>query len=116
MKRIPKLTWRVDPAPTGPYRSFSHRAWPSADYPNGKTAACIISADKVPYEGFHRKETCLNLKVRIAKWIKTDEGTDTFVWVVSRRSFSTIAEAKEGVNKLLESNPHLMHPEYRNEI
>lgn len=55
------------------------------------------------------------MKVRIAKWVKKEDGSDTFVWVVSRRTFSTIAEAKEGLNKLLEANPNLMHPEYRNE-
>ena len=115
MSKLPKLKWRVDPAPTGPYRSFSKRAWPSADYPNGATAGYIINVYKVPYEGFHRKETNLNLKVRIAKWVKKEDGSDTFVWVVSRRTFSTIAEAKEGLNKLLEANPNLMHPEYRNE-
>lgn len=27
-----KLVWRVEPAPTGRYRSFQHRGWPTAYY------------------------------------------------------------------------------------
>lgn len=56
MSKLPKLKWRVDPAPTGPYRSFSKRAWPSADYPNGATAGYIINVDKSHMRDFTAKK------------------------------------------------------------
>lgn len=111
--KLPKLKWRVDPAPTGQFRSFQSRAWPSADYPNGDFAACIISTDKEDYKGFHAKATGLHLKVKVAKWLKTpDDQAGSFKLLVSKAEYSSIAEAKEAVNKILEKNPELMPKEY----
>ncbi len=38
-----KLKWKVGLKPTGPYRGFAKRSWPSATYTNGDTAGHLAS-------------------------------------------------------------------------
>jgi len=42
--QIRKLIWKVDSAPTGPYRSFQKRGWPSAEF-NGEMMIMLRSED-----------------------------------------------------------------------
>lgn len=39
-----KIYWRVGEKPTGPYRSFQTRSWPTAYYEDGKVAFQIYPA------------------------------------------------------------------------
>lgn len=40
-----KLKWKVQPAPTGRYRSFDHRGWPELLSPGGHLVAMICCSD-----------------------------------------------------------------------
>lgn len=84
-----KLKWRVQPAPTGKWRSFSKRGWPSAEYDNGQMAITLICDDAyVPAKvktGDHREIT-----VRIAKY----DG-QRFTWHNIIKRAKTLEEAKE---------------------
>lgn len=98
-----KLKWTVEPAITGPYRSFFKREWPSADY-NGEHVASIRCKD-----GYHP-----NL-------VKTGEHAELEVWVAIRKPgkpvwekrrlskrAATLAEAKELAAKFFEANPQCL--------
>lgn len=40
-----KMQWKVEPNPTGRYRSFQFRGWPSLEYEDGQLAASIHCED-----------------------------------------------------------------------
>src|SRR5208282_1286331 len=91
-----KIRWKVDSAPTGRYRSFSKRGWPSADYANGDIAAHILCEDEyIPSnikEGKHAP-----LTVHVADWnIPPEERgkRGAFVWRKIKGTFATLKEAQ----------------------
>ena len=107
MKTV-KIKWKVSPVPTGRYRSFEVRAWPTADYV-GDYAATTILCEKeyVPADvktGNHPPLTLL-----IAKWYTKEERGDkaAFDWVRIKRKFPTLKEAKKFAGEFLNR-----HPEY----
>lgn len=109
-----KLKWRVDPAPTGRYRSFSRRGWPSADYANGECAACIVSVNDVEYTPANAKANDMQLKVKIACWyVCKEDGVLTFKWRNSIAIYNSLAEAKAAASKLLDANKAIRHPDYQ---
>lgn len=70
MAGIIKLKWYVDPEPTGPYRSFQRRGWPTCyngnpDKEDCDVLATIVSLNRDGYEGHYARATDLRLKVRI---------------------------------------------------
>ena len=86
-----KLKWKVQPEPTGRYRSFEHRGWPQAELSNGDTVAIITCDDSyVPAlakAGHHKP-----LKVRVADYSRTPGQ-----WYVLKERFETLDKAKKGV-------------------
>ena len=102
------LTWKVEPAPTGLYKSFEKRGWPSAFFKNSGRAAAIISAD-CPYVSSKQLPTS-PLKVRIAFYHSPEErilGKGAWTWRTLKAEFSTLDEAKAAAEKFLKN-----HPEY----
>lgn len=101
--KLPKIKWRVQPAPTGRYRSFDRRGWPTAEYEDGSYCASIYCEDEyVPARvktGDHRP---LTLMIR-------DRSTDP-QWkrVRASKQFTTLEEAKAALAKILVAHPHLM--------
>lgn len=97
-----KIKWVVGVKPTGPFRSFSKRSWPSGFIgPNHNSAFFITCEDEyVPAKvksGQHGE-----LKVGVAIY-----GVDgRFVWRNFKKRFATLKEAKdyaqEHVNKNIE--------------
>lgn len=98
-----KLKWKVEEAPTGAYRSFSKRGWPSAYLPDGRAAFSIVCEDS--YEpsrvktGDHKE-----LKINVADW---SAKPDTFVWKTLKHRAATLTEAKETAAHFLERHPHM---------
>ena len=109
--KAPKLKWSVCPAPEGRFRSFEKRGFPSADYANGHSAAKISC--ELSYKPDHRTATDLELTVHVAQWYVREDGHLTFNWRRVKRMASSIAEAKDIVAKVLERNPGLIHPDFR---
>lgn len=90
--------WRVEPEATGRYRSFCHRGFPSAEYPNGDTCASIRC--KASYHpATHKDATNLDLEVWVA--VYREGGWD---WKRMKVRPNSIAEAKKQVSDFLNSD------------
>ena len=97
-----KLKWKVAGAPSGLYRSFQRRRWPTAYYPDGRVAASFSCEDDyVPSlvrQGKHGPLTVL-----IA-----DHSSKPWRWRKAKVTAPTLAEAKSIVLHILERNPAMM--------
>ncbi len=105
-----KIKWAVDPEPTGRYRSFERRAWPSASYFNfegkeGPTAARITCDKEYDPRDIKRGEV-FELTLRIA-----DHSKSPWVWVRAKKKCATVKECKELLKAILADNPQLMPKE-----
>lgn len=106
-----KLKWYVQPAPTGRYRSFERRGFPSADYANlpKELAAvrlhckdCYIPSDvKI---GNHSE-----IVISIAFW---HEDTQGFDWKQLKTKAKTLKEAKELAEDFINKYPHIQPKEH----
>ena len=96
-----KIKWHVAAIPTGRYRSFERRGWPSAEYADGRIAAWITCADDY-YPPDVRAGTHAPLILRVA-----DHSIQPFKWRKMIVTFRTLAEAKVGFEKLLAQHPEL---------
>jgi hypothetical protein len=104
-----KLKWKVATKPTGSFAWVHKRAWPSAEYPNGSTAAFIRCSDSYTPARSRGEDTHAALEI----WIANHDGTN-FQNVRLKTRGSTLKEAKELVTKFLENNPRFRHRDYRN--
>ena len=99
MSKAHKLIWKVDPPPTGPYRSFSKRGWPTAEYSDQKMAFSIrCDAEYVPSNlktGNHPELTVLVADYRGNGW----------AWRKLTQRCKTLAEAKELAQKFIDKYP-----------
>lgn len=108
-----KLIWRVAPEPTGRYRSFDRRGWPSAHYkgPKENVAAQILCPhDYRPSdvrEGRHAE-----LKIGIAFWRDHTNGRQTFDWKYLVRRAKTLDEAKKLAEDFITRHPEVMPKEF----
>ena len=102
-----KLKWTVAPAPTGRFRSFDKRGWPSAMYENEKPAVHITCPD-----AYHPADAKIGLhsllSVRIAKWANPRlPDQSAFEWKTLAVQFPTLALAKAAAQNFIDG-----HPEY----
>jgi hypothetical protein len=105
-----KLQWRVADAPTGRYRSFQKRGWPSADFKGTDRSAAHIYCDDsyVPANaksGEHRE-----LTVTIADY---SAHNDSFKWRTLKARFKTLDEAKAAAVAALEKHPDFIPQELK---
>lgn len=68
-----KLKWRLGEKPTGRFKSFHKRGWPSAEYADGSPAASIAPEDNSGYWPNLAETTVLITRV-------ADRAGHTFVW------------------------------------
>jgi len=114
-----KLKWTIAPAPTGQYRSFTERGWPTAEFPEtDRPAAHIACADEyVPSKV--KTADHAPLDVFIAKYATAQERKETgcgaFTWQKAKKQATTLAEAKKLAADLLEKFPHFWPEELRDE-
>lgn len=106
-----KLKWRVQPEPTGRYRSFDHRGWPSADYPNGQGAASIHCEDDYSAKRAKGELPHTELSVWIAFHHPKSEWPlkGGFTWRTLKARFAILAQAKEAAQAFIDSHPEV-HP------
>jgi hypothetical protein len=96
-----KYKWKVSSVPTGRYRSFEKRCWPSAEYADGSFAAEIYCEDS--YEPWRVKcgeHKPLELLVR-------DFSSQQWKKVRAVNRYATLPEAKAALEKIFEQYPHL---------
>lgn len=97
-----KLIWRVQPAPTGRYRSFEKRGWPDASYDDAdeSPAAMITSEDAYAPSRIKTGEHA-ELIVHIADW----SIPPSFKWRQAKKRCKTLAEAKALAQAIIDANP-----------
>ena len=112
-----KLIWRVDPAPTGRYRSFQKRGWPSAHYDDKdeRPAAMIQCEDDYDPQDV-RAGTHKELTVYVADYrpfvgdIMIHEGNPKdrdgrFKWRKAKERAKTLDDAKRIAQSIIDNNP-----------
>jgi len=108
-----KIKWTVGAVPTGKYRSFQTRDWPSAEYPDGTHCASIVPTLPEDEDYDPKKVKTGNhgpLVLLIA-----DHSKPEWTKVRAKARYASVNEAKAALVKLLEANPHLIPPHYREE-
>lgn len=107
-----KIIWKVGEVPTGKYRSFFTRSWPSASLENGDAIGLIECVDH--YEpskvqnGSHAE-----LVLKIADRSNPTPETGAFVWRKAKARFKSLNEAKSALVKILEKNPRLLGAKHK---
>lgn len=98
-----KLKWRVAEAPTGPYRAFQRRGWPTATLGNDRTAFHILCADAyVP--AFVREGKHGPLTIGVAVYNEKPVG---FTWKYFKVKSDTLKEAKERCQSYVDRHPEI---------
>jgi hypothetical protein len=105
VERNIKFVWRVDPPPTGQFRSFERRAWPSAEV-NGNPALrieCEANDGYTPARARGEEPHGL-LSVRVADYRNGEQ----FRWRTLKQDFSTLSEAKAAGEAFLRKYPDFL--------
>jgi hypothetical protein len=100
--------WKASATPTGQYRSFARRAWPTASYGadrDERIAAQILCRDDyTPHSARNGIHSPLTVQV-------ADYSVATgFKWCAMKETFTTLDAAKQAFEALLMKNPQLMAP------
>jgi glutamine amidotransferase-like uncharacterized protein len=96
-----KLIWRVQPVPTGRYRSFEKRGWPEATFDNqDKTPAAMIACEvdykiSIAKSGNHPE---LTVRVRVPS-------ETSWKWATLKKRAANMREAKDLVDLFYKANP-----------
>lgn len=99
-----KLKWKVDPVPTGRYRSFVKRGWPSAYYPDGNNAVFLYAEE--PYAPcFARAELRFPITIRVAFHHPEEEWPEkgAFTWRTLKVRAYSLEEAKTLAQTFIEN-------------
>ena len=101
------LRWRVDPVPTGRYRSFQTRGWPTGEYPDGRAAASLHCDDEYTPARARGEQPHGPIKVRVAQWFSPEERGEraAFEWRTVKRRAATLEEAKALAVRVLRQHP-----------
>lgn len=103
-----KIRWEVGAAPTGPYRSFQRRAWPSAYYEGDKPAAWITCVDDY-YPPNAKAGTHNPLNLYVADYsVRSAGGNCPWTRKHVIGTFATLAAAKAAFASLILKHPELM--------
>jgi len=104
-----KLKWRVSPVPTGRYRSFEKRGWPSAEYHGTDCAAVLIRCEDEYQPRAVRDGNHGPLTLYVAHWNDPAERGDgaAFNWRKVKVQIATLGEAKALAFKVLTTHPEL---------
>lgn len=92
--------WRVQPAPTGPYRSFETRGWPQLFASDETLLATILGPSD--YTAQEAKRDDLVLTVRIYDY---SQGAQNRKTRISKQTFRTMQEAKNLVARMFARHP-----------
>ena len=108
-----KLKWKVSDLPIGRYRSFDRRAWPMADFKNGKTAAMITCNDEYTPSNV-KTGNHSSLAVRVACWRAQESGSgQTFYWKTLKTRSATLKDAKLLAQLFFDTNKQYL-PKHEN--
>ncbi len=106
------LKWKNAPAPTGLYRSFHKRSWPSAVDHNGNAAAHLYCEQS--YSPRVAKDSGeFDIIVRIADWTndnnqRCDQTKGAFEWRRLNCTFKNVVDAKAAAEAFVIANAHFL--------
>lgn len=104
-----KLKWKNADAPTGRFRSFHKRGWPSATIKDSDDLmVAMISCEDAFSAAAVKEKRHGELKVSIADWRRpTDPDAGRWVWRTLKTRFADLVAAKAAAKHFIDS-----HPEY----
>ena len=100
-----KLKWQVGEAPTGKYRSFVKRSWPTASYKDTDRPALMIECEDSYYPAAAKTGQHKELTVMIADYSVTES---TFQWRRLKARFAILDEAKAAGERFLNAHPEFL--------
>jgi hypothetical protein len=99
-----KLKWKVMDAPTGRYRSFERRGWPSASFGDDEAAFHLTCEDDYrPADvktGNHKE-----INIRVADRSEQIPGSASFTWKKLKKCAKTLDEAKHVAQEFFDAHP-----------
>lgn len=104
----PKLKWKVGDAPTGRYRSFQERSWPSATYAGSELMAVSIFSDASYTPELAKNCERAPLTIQIA-----DHSQIPWVWRRLKKRVNSLDEAKELAMKALLASPNFIPEQFK---
>jgi hypothetical protein len=106
-----KLYWKVSDIPTGPYRSFETRDWPTAYFDKEMCLpAAHIYCDDEYKPSRIKTGNHAELRVRVTDWSVIGQG---FKWKTMAMRFKTLEEAKFGGGKFFDYHPEFLPTELK---
>lgn len=109
-----RLKWRVGEVPTGRYRSFEHRAWPSAEWPDQQGAAYLTCEDD--YTPERAAGRAAHAPIRVWVRIYRADGTGQFDNRALKSRPASLDSAKALVHHFFEAQPSTRPAAYRTEV
>ena len=98
-----KIKYEVAPAPTGRYRSFQHRGWPTG-YVNDEVAVGFsCSDDYTPSSVKEGRHAPIRVRIAVRQGRKV-----SFDWRHLKGEFKTLDDAKSYALRFLNANPHVL--------
>ena len=108
-----KIAWRVQPKPTGAYRSFRKRGWPYGykGNENGPLLFTFHCEDEYTPARARGQQPHAPIRVRVAMLPTEADGDDpgAFVWKQLNRTFDTYRHAKQAAEKFYKSHAQRMN-------
>lgn len=96
--------WKVDPEPTGPYRSFNKRGWPTAETLDGESIAHIRCKDEYrPANLPTANHAPLHVYIRCKN--VNPEKNGAWSWRKLKGEFKTLVDAKFAVERFFRAHP-----------
>jgi len=109
-----KLKWKVDPPPTGRYRSFATRNWPSADFEDGRPAAWLsANLEYAPSLRGNIVPAELVIRIQVTDYSQRNIG---FEWKTLTKRANTLSEAKAIVLEFFTKYPEFSQNKERETI
>ncbi len=96
-----KIKWKVEWPPTGRYRSFQARGWPSAEDQDGEPLAAIYHRESYTAQ-LAKDAGPESITVNIA-----DHSIHPWKWRTLTKRFDNVSQAKQMVKLFFESRPEL---------
>lgn len=99
---MPKLKWQVGEKPTGRYRSFQPRSWPSCSYVEDgmSSAGYLVAVDRSSYHPVSAETTELRVYVACR-----DQDPVRFTNRRLSKSFMGVKAAKQALENFLAKHP-----------
>jgi len=105
-----KLKWKVDPEPTGRYRSFSKRGWPTATFAGTDFPAAQITCEEEYSPSKVKSGDHKELTVYVSDYSSNDGKWKSKTLV---KKFKTLQEVKDSVLLVFKNNPEFLPRELK---